>query len=135
VASQLKALDKAHATLTLSYDLENRSDHDYRLADGSGVVLMSRLKSDGSLSQEEPIRLGYPVFLPARQRARVGIQITQSFTWPIQSDPGYEEKLKDFVKQRLANVASFVLFDQASHWQIELPGAWEDLRDATKQGS
>jgi hypothetical protein len=134
VASQLRQVDKARSTLVLSYDLENNSDVDYRVADGPGVLILSRLKSDGSLSQEQPIRLSYPVFLPAKQRARIAVEITQPLAWPVQDDPAYEDKLRDFVKQRLANVGAFVLFDESSHRQIELPGAWEELQEAAQAG-
>jgi hypothetical protein len=130
VASQLRQIDKAHSSLVLSYDLENNADRDYRVADGPDVVILSRLKSNASLSQEQPIHLSYPVFLPAKQRARMAIQITQPLSWPGQDDPAYENKLRDFVRQRLANVSAFVLFDESSHRQIELPGAWEELAQA-----
>ena len=132
VASQLKAADKAHATLTLSYDLENNTDLDYRLTDGPGIAIMSRLKSDGSLSQEERPRLSYAVFLPARQRARIAIEITEPFVWPSQDDAVYEAKIKDFVKQRLTNVSGFVLFDEADRRQLELPSGWGELQDVTQ---
>jgi hypothetical protein len=132
VASQLKLADKAHATLTLSYDLENNTDLDYDLAGGPGVVIMSRLKSDGSLSQEERPRLRYAVFLPARQRARLAIEITEPFVWPSQNDAMYEAKLKDFVRQRLTNVSAFVVFDETNRRQLELPSAWRELQDATQ---
>src|SRR6266404_602470 len=110
VGSQLRQIDKSVAALFLSYDLENNTDRDY-LADAPGVVIMSRLKSGNSLSQEELIRLSYPVFLPANQRVRIAI----------------ENKLKDFVKQRLAKVEGFVLFDEVNHCQVELPSAWQEL--------
>ncbi|HEX8766064.1 MAG TPA: hypothetical protein VF740_12940, partial [Candidatus Acidoferrum sp.] len=55
IAAQLREVDKAHCSLILSYDLSNQTDLDYRLTDGPGVVIMSRLKADGSLSQEESI--------------------------------------------------------------------------------
>lgn len=133
VAAQLREVDKAHSSLILSYDLSNQTDLDYRLSDGPGVVIMSRLKGDGSLSQEESIHLSYPVFLPARQRARLAIEISKAFAWP-REDSHYEEKLKEFVKQRLGNVRGFVLFDEASHSQIDLPAAWPELQDKTQVG-
>ena len=133
VAVQLRQVDKAHSSLILSYDLRNLTDLDYRLADGAGLVIMSRLKGDGSLSQEESIHLSYPVFLPARQRARLAIEISRAFPWP-REDSHYEEKLKEFVKQRLGNVRGFVLFDEASHSQIDLPAAWPELQDKTQTG-
>ncbi len=133
VATQLREMDKAHSSLILSYDLNNLTDLDYRLAEGPGVVIMSRLKSDGSLSQQEPIRLNYPVFLPAKQRARLAIEISQTFAWPAR-DSHYDEKLREFVKQRLADVRGFVLFDETSHSQIDLPGAWPELQDTKQAG-
>jgi hypothetical protein len=132
VESRLRQLDKAFATLTLSYELENATDVDYRLAEGPGMVIARKLRSGGGLSQEEPIRLGYPAFLPARQSARITIEITQPFLWPREDDPAYEDKLRDFVKQRLANVEEFVLFDEASRCQLELPSAWEELRETAQ---
>jgi hypothetical protein len=130
LASQLKPTDKGHSTLTLSYDLENDTDSDYRLDDGHDVVIQSRLKSDGSLSQQEPLRLSYPVFLPARQHARLAIEMTQPFVWPPEEDPAYVAKLREFVKLRLANVGEFVLFDQARRAEIRLPGAWQQIQEA-----
>jgi len=131
VGSQLRQIDKTLAGLFLSYDLENNTERDYRLVDGPGVVIMRRLQSDHSLSQEELIRLSYPVFLPANQRVRIAIEISYPFDWPAPGDPAPESKLKYFVKQRLARVEEFVLFDEVNRCQIELPSAWQELeRDA-----
>lgn len=132
LASQLRETDKGHSTLTLSYDLENNTDSDYRLESGREVVIQSRLKSDGSLSQQEPLRLSYPVFLPAKQHARLAIEMTQPFAWPVEEDPAYVVKLREFVKQQLANVGEFVLFDQAGRAEIKLPGAWQQLQEAAR---
>ncbi len=131
VGSQLRQIDKTLTGLFLFYDLENNTDRDYRLADTPGVVIMSRLKSGHSLSQEELIRLSYPAFLPANQRVRIAIEISYPFVWPAPGDPALESKLKDFVKQRLAKVEEFVLFDEVNRCQVELPSAWQELeRDA-----
>lgn len=132
VASQLKETDKTYSTLILSYDLENNTDSDFRLDAGPGIVVLSRLKADGSLSQQEPLRLSYPVFLPAHQHARMAIEITDRFAWPLEKDPDYIDRFRDFVKQRLAGVGEFVLFDQASHVQIKLPGAWPELQETAR---
>ena len=133
VATQLREVDNAHSSLILSYDVRNLTDVDYRLAEGAGLVVMSQLKGDGSLSQEESIHLSYPVFLPAKQRARLAIEISRAFPWP-REDSRYEDKLKEFVKQRLGGVRGFVLFDEASHSQIDLPAAWPELQDRTQTG-
>ncbi len=39
---------------------------------------MSRLASDGTLSSQEDVRLGYPTFLPAGQKARVALEAASS---------------------------------------------------------
>lgn len=134
VGSQLKEIDSAHSSLIISYDVENGTDSDYRLTDGPGVLILSRLKSDGSLSQEQPIRLSYPVFLPAKQHARLALEITQSFAWPKEEDPASLDKLRNFVRRRLENVGEFVLFDEHDRSQIQLPSAWEELQDASQGG-
>lgn len=132
IGSQLREIDKTRASLIISYDLENTTDSDYRFSDGPSVVILSRLKSDGSYSQDQPIRLSYPVFLPARQHARLAVEITQPFDWPSDTDSGSVEKLRDFVKQRLQNVGEFVLFDEANHRQLELPSGWDQLAEMSK---
>lgn len=134
LGSQLKQIDKTHSSLIISYDLENNTDSDFHLSDGPGVVILSKLKSDGSYSQEQPIRLAYPVFLPARQHARLAIEITQQFNWPAEQDAAYLDKMRNFVKDRLQNVGEFVLFDQDNHWQLELPSGWEQLQEASQAG-
>ena len=133
LGSQLREIDKTRASLVISYDLENNSDSDYRLSDGPGVVILSRLKSDGSYSQDQPMRLSYPVFLPARQHARLAVEITKPFNWPSDTDSGSLEKLRSFVRQRLQNIGEFVLFDEASHRQLELPSGWEQLEGTSQE--
>ena len=134
VGSQLKELDKAHSSLIISYDLENGTDSDYRLSEGPGVMILCRLRGGKSLSQEQPARLSYPVFLPAKQHARLAVEITQPFAWPAERDAAYDAKIRGFVKRRLENIGEFVVFDEANHRQLELPGAWEALQD-TPQAS
>lgn len=133
IGSQLREIDKTRASLVISYDLENTTDSDYRLTDGPNVVILSRLKSDGSYSLDQPIRLSYPVFLPPRQHARLAVEITERFDWPSDADTSSIEKLRDFVKQRLQNVEEFVLFDEANHRQLELPSGWDQLREMSEE--
>jgi hypothetical protein len=132
IGSQLKEVDKTHSSLIISYELENNTDSDYHLADGPEVVILSKLKTDGSFSQQEPVRLAYPVFLPAKQHARLALAITQPFNWPAEKDSGYLDKMRSFVRERLENVGEFVLFDQTNHWQLELPSGWEQLQEASQ---
>ncbi len=73
---------------SFSYDLDNNTDADYRFAKGAGTVVMTRLKSNGSLSSEAPIELNNSVFLPARNRTRIALQVTRPFNWPTRPAGG-----------------------------------------------
>jgi hypothetical protein len=122
--TRLKQIDKSHATLLFAYDLENNTVTDYHLADSPDILVMARLKADGTLSQTEALNLSYPVVVPAKQTVRVELQEQYTFAWPPAFDPGLDDKLKDFVRERLQNIAGFVLFDEMDHWQVELPSGW-----------
>ncbi len=124
VGTRLKQIDKNHATLSFAYDLENNTVTDYRLADSPDILVMARLNVDRSLSQTEALNLSYPVVVPAKQTVRVEVQEQYTFAWPSAFDPGLDDKLKNLVRERLQNIAGFVLFDEMDHWQVELPGGW-----------
>ncbi len=131
VGAQLRQLDSGNAALYLAYEVTNHTDSDYRLADGPGALVMGRLRADGSLSSQQPVRLSYPTFLPARQRARVALEVPSAFGWPDESDTAYQDKLRDFVNQKLMDVQAFVLFDQADRFEIEFPSGWQELKLAS----
>jgi hypothetical protein len=131
--AQVQEADATHATLEFFYDLDNNTDTDHRFAKGAGAVVMTRLKSNGSLSSEEPIELNNSVFLPARNRTRIAVQVTRPFNWPAglpaaQIGPVNQLKFRQLVADEVANLSGFVLFDTSSHFQIELPGGWQELQ-------
>jgi hypothetical protein len=92
---------------------------------------MSRLRTDGSLSSQEQVRLSYATFLPARQRARIALEIPSPFNWPADNDPAFQDRLRDLVNQKLTEVQAFVLFDQADRFEIEFPSGWQELKIAS----
>lgn len=130
---QVKEVDPTHANLIFSYDLDNNTDTDYQVTKGPTTVVMTRLASSGSVSSDEPVALGNSVFLPARNRTRVTLELTKNFNWPgqmygAQVGPVNQEKFRTLVAQEVGNLSGFVLFDQAAHFQIELPGDWQELQ-------
>lgn len=131
VGAQLTETDPQHASLLLTYELTSNADSDARLADGPGFTVVSRLKSDRSLSSQEEIVVSYPAFLPAHQSARIALEVRHPLAWPDAKDPEMQNRLKEFVSQRLADVEGFVLFDQPDHFQIEFPSGWQDLNVAS----
>jgi len=120
---QVKEVDSAHAAIVFSYDLDNKTDRDYRLASGPNVVIMSRLRSGGSLVTNEQASLGSTAFVPARNRTRIALALTRPFSWPAQRDAAAEEAIRRLVTSEVDGLSAFVLFDQANRYQIELPAA------------
>jgi hypothetical protein len=129
---QVREVDPAHAELVFSYDLDNNTESDYRLTKGPSTVVMTRLKSNGTLSSDEPVDIVNSVFLPAKNRTRISLQVMHPFNWPAglvpgQIGPANQEKFRAIVAEEVANYSGFVLFDQSTHFQIELPGGWQEL--------
>ena len=123
---QVREIDPTKAALFFFYDLDNKTDSDYQMTPGPNLVIMSRLKSDSSLNAEEPIALASTAFVPARNRTRVAVQVTHPFVWPQDTDSASGDKFRGFLQSETANLSGFVLFDQPSRYQIELPGGWKD---------
>lgn len=131
--AQVQEADATRATVLFFFDLDNNTDTDYRFAKGAGTVVMTRLKSNGSLSSEQPIELNSSVFLPARNRTRIAVQATHPFNWPSglpggTIGPVNQLKFRQLVADEVANLSGFVMFDTATHFQIELPGGWQELQ-------
>jgi hypothetical protein len=132
---QVKEVDPAHAALVFTYDLENTTDSDYRLAKDPKVLIMGRLKSSSTLKAEDAMQINNSIFLPARNRARVALEMSYPFNWPAQMFPGQvgpvtQEKFRAFVTRKVADLQGFILFDQSRRYQIELPGGWQELQPA-----
>jgi hypothetical protein len=127
-AVRVRELDPTHAAVIFFYDLENRTDSDYRLSSGPNVVIMSRLQSSGILSSDQPISLDAAAFVPAKNRTRIALEITHAFEWPTQRDAAAERQLRQFVADEVSGLSGFVLFDQGTRYQIELATSTPELQ-------
>jgi hypothetical protein len=116
---RVREMDPAHAAVVFSYDLDNRTDSDYRLASGPNVVIMSRLQPSGSLSGDQQISLEAAAFVPARNRTRVSIEMNHAFAWPAQRDASAERQIRQLVADEVSGLEGFVLFDQATRYEID----------------
>jgi hypothetical protein len=119
-AVRVRELDPTHAAVIFFYDLENRTDTDYRLSSGPNVVIMGRLQSSGILSGDQQISLDAAAFVPAKNRTRIALEITHGFEWPSQRDAAAEKQLRQFVADEVSGLEGFVLFDQGTRYQIDL---------------
>lgn len=117
---RVREVDSAHAAVVFSYDLDNRTGTDYRLASGPNVVIMSRLKPNGILTAAQQVSLDSAAFVPANDRTRISLEMSHPFDWPTQRDSSADRQLRQFVAEQVAGLQGFVLFDQANRYQIEL---------------
>lgn len=127
---EVQEVDPAHAAVVFLYDVDNRSNSDYRLANGGSFVIMNRLKSDGSLASNGQASLQSDEFVPAGNRARVALQIVHPFNWPTQQNAAAERSLRGLVASQVAGLQDFVLFDQTARYEIELPAQISGLEPA-----
>ena len=127
---RVREIDPTRAEIVFLYDLENKTDNDYLLSKGPDVVIMSRLKSSGSLSSEKQVTLNAGAFVPARNRTRIEIGITQPFRWPSRMDAAGQMRIWELVAGEVADLGGFALFDQGTRYQIDLPGAWPEIEKA-----
>jgi hypothetical protein len=117
---RVREVDPGHAAVVFLYDLDNRTDTDYRLSSGPNVVIMSRLQPNGSFSSEQQVSLDSAAFVPAKNRTRISLEVNHPFDWPAQKDAAAERQLRQFVADQVSGLQGFVLFDQATRYQIEL---------------
>lgn len=127
---RVREIDASNSAVVFLYDLDNKTDSDYQLAKGPSIVVMSRLKSSGSLSSEKPVSLISSAFVPAKNRTRIELEIKQPFPWPGRKDTKSEIKFRQLVAGQIMDLGGFVLFDETSRYQIDLPGAWPEVDKA-----
>jgi hypothetical protein len=132
---RVREVDPAHAAVVFLYDLDNKTDTDYRLSSGPSVVIMSRLQPNGSLSADQQVSLDSAVFVPAKNRTRISVEVNHPFDWPAQKDAAAERQLRQFVADEVSGVQGFVLFDQATRYQIELATTSPELQRAPVSNS
>lgn len=118
---QVRELDSSHAAVDFLYDLENRTNSDFELAPGPNAIVMKRLKVDGSLSADANARLTSTAFIPTNNRTRVTLEVTGHFIWPAKQDASTDQALRDLVQREASGLDGFVIFDQASRYEIVLP--------------
>lgn|GEM_PF-2506442 len=121
IGVKVRELDATHAAIDFVYDLQNQTSRDYQLTPGPSAVIMKRLKTDGSLSSDPDSRLVSAAFVPTNNRTRITLEMTEPFNWPAKQDAAADQSFRDFVHRAASSLEGFVIFDQASRYEIELP--------------
>jgi hypothetical protein len=120
-------------TLLFHYVLENTTNSDYQLLDGSELTVMAKLRRENSLSFDKTtLRVDLPILIPARQRLLVDLHLAYRYTGPVKFTSESTPELKnanrmalaEFVKNKLTNLTGFVILDESHRYQINLPQGW-----------
>ncbi|MGH9563602.1 MAG: hypothetical protein ACRD3S_19285 [Terracidiphilus sp.] len=118
---QVREVDPTHAAVDFVYDLENRTNSDYQLTPGPRAVVMRRLSADRSLTSDTNAHLLSAAFVPVNNRTRITIEMTEAFNWPAKQDSAANQSFRDLVTHEASDLEGFVIFDQLSRYEIELP--------------
>jgi hypothetical protein len=124
---RVREIDPANSAVTFLYDIDNRTDTDFQLTKGPTLV-MTRLKSSGSLSSEKEVTLNSSAFVPAKNRTRIELEMTRPFGWPSRMDAASQDRIRQLVTGEVADIEGFVLFDETARYQIDLPGGWAEVQ-------
>lgn len=124
---RVREIDPANSAVMFLYDIDNRTDTDFQLTKGPTLV-MTRLKSSGSLSSEKEVALNSSAFVPAKNRTRIALEMTRPFGWPSHMDAASQDRIRQLVAGEVADIKGFVLFDETARYQIDLPGGWAEIQ-------
>jgi hypothetical protein len=121
--------------LLFYYILQNNTDSDFRINSDADVVLVGRLERQQSLtgeSSKEMLAGEFPLFLPARQRVRLGIHLGYSYAGTELLSGGAtktarerDQALAAYVRTELPNLSGFAIFHDDTRYQIDLPSGWK----------
>jgi hypothetical protein len=117
---KVRELDDAHAAVDYVFDLENRTNTDFQVTPGPSAVVMRRL-SDGSLSSDANAHLLAAAFVPVSNRTRITIEMSDAFSWPAKEGSAEDQSFRDFLSRETSGLEGFVIFDQISRYEIDLP--------------
>jgi hypothetical protein len=122
-------------TFWLAYTIENKTDSDYSLSSDSGIhlaVVLRRYNDALIFSDSKSLTTDYPLFIPAHHRVRIRMHL--SYPYPEAEDFNssedarydYETKAAVYLAKELNNVNGFVVMDENSRFQINLPNGWDE---------
>ena len=135
---QVSTTDEGASKLEFQYVLQNNTDKDYELQTYSAAKIAGKLQDTGSLTgfaTQEEFSLKLPIFVPAHQKTRINITLPNyGFSSPVHltSASSDDERRQHnaavvaYVTKRMSNLDGFVLFDDNSRYQIELPNGWKN---------
>jgi hypothetical protein len=134
---RLSTVGEGDATLEFEYVLNNNTEKDYELATHSAPKIAAKLEDTNSLTgfaDENALALKLPIFVPAHQKTRISVTMP-GYSFPTVARPTiastseewhkYHAGVAAHVTKKMSNLNGFVLFDEESRYQVELPNGWK----------
>ena len=124
--------------LLFYYVLKNLTDQDYRIADGSNIVVMAKRRGRrnalAKLSAKD-IKVFYPITLPPKQRHILlmrDLRRTYNFKSELtevenptpEQEQAEQKRLQALINRISPSFNGFVIFDKATSREIDLPKGW-----------
>lgn len=114
IRATLERVVPTHNDVAFVYLLENRTDADYRIPEEQAIRLRARSASTKRLLTKLPAQVtgDFPLLLPARSRTHFALIVTANHEVQPEQTAEFRKSL---------DIDSFLLFDPARRYQIELP--------------
>ena len=94
------------------------------------------LSKDFGHYQAEPATVDGPPFIPPGGTARISVKVRYFFPTEFSSaDKQNASKVNESLGHRTDELNGFVIFDEQSHYRIDLPRGWEDTKAKTDSAS
>jgi len=120
-------------TVAFDYTLQNNTDQDLRISDGTNVQVAAHLRQSNALSfsKQDTITTTYPIYVPAHSRSHFTIGL--AYPTPMKGDSDAPDdvrhdaqtKLAQYIVKNLNNIDGLVLMDDITKYQINLPDGWD----------
>ena len=122
------------STMVFVYTLQNNTDVDYQVQDGSSIHLGAMLQRSKAFSFDKSdfLRTDYPIYLPAKSRVRFKLHvrypysIREDLTASDDARHDWQTKICKFVNDEFSNLSGFVLMDERSRFQVTMPNGWTE---------
>jgi hypothetical protein len=119
--------------LSFHYILQNNTDLDYLVDSNVGMEVTGKLKREKGLSRFDShyVTMEYPIFVPAKNRVWLSLNIPYSYSIKEKGKPTADEQkqytteVAKYVTDELANLDGFVLFDTSNRYEIDFANGWE----------
>ena len=118
--AELRVKTSEPLIMEFHFVIENHTDLDYNLPNGNSVYKVK--PNQKGLEQALTAEWVGDGFIPARQKMNIALRLKFNYTASFpKSDIDNPEKLGAFVNPKLAEMDGFVVLDQVTRYQINLP--------------